>query len=98
MNFCPDETPLVLEIFKSLGSENAIQDVPVRFRTKDGRIKHLLIDSIVSDWVTKVSVPINIIIIITGTHTARSSTREPSVLVKLPCPHGSSSIPCGHPV
>ena len=45
MNFCPDETPLVLEIFKSLGSGNAIKDVPVRFRTKDGRIKHLLIDS-----------------------------------------------------
>jgi len=45
MKFCPDETPLVLEIFKSLGSGNAIKDVPVRFRTKDGRIKHLLIDS-----------------------------------------------------
>jgi hypothetical protein len=38
-----DETDLVLEIFKSLGSGNAIKDVPVRFRTKDGRIKHLLI-------------------------------------------------------
>jgi PAS domain S-box-containing protein len=45
MNFCPDETELVLEIFKSLGSGCAIKDVPVRFRTKDGRIKHLLIDS-----------------------------------------------------
>ena len=39
MNFCPDESELVLEIFKSLGSGNAIKDVPVRFRTKDGRIK-----------------------------------------------------------
>jgi len=45
MNFCPDDGPLVLEIFKSLGSGCAIKDVPVRFRTKDGRIKHLLIDS-----------------------------------------------------
>ena len=26
MKFCPDETPLVLEIFKSLGSGNAIKD------------------------------------------------------------------------
>jgi PAS domain S-box-containing protein len=45
MNFCPDESDLVLEIFKQLGSGNAIADVPVRFRTKDGRIVHLLIDS-----------------------------------------------------
>jgi PAS domain S-box-containing protein len=45
MNFCPDESELVLEVFKSLGSGNAIKDVPVRFRTKDGRVKHLLIDS-----------------------------------------------------
>ena len=45
MNFCPDERDLVLEIFKQLGSGNAIADVPVRFRTKDGRIVHLLIDS-----------------------------------------------------
>jgi len=45
MNFCPDDGPLVLEIFKSLGSGCAIKDVPVRFRTKNGRIKHLLIDS-----------------------------------------------------
>ena len=36
---------LVLEIFKSLGTGNTIKDVPVRFRTKDGRIQHLLIDS-----------------------------------------------------
>ena len=34
MNFCPDEKELVLEIFKQLGSGNAIADVPVRFRTK----------------------------------------------------------------
>lgn len=34
MNFCPDERELVLEIFKQLGSGNAIADVPVRFRTK----------------------------------------------------------------
>ena len=45
MNFCPDEKELVLEIFKQLGSGNSIADVPVRFRTKDGRIVHLLIDS-----------------------------------------------------
>jgi two-component system, NarL family, capsular synthesis sensor histidine kinase RcsC len=45
MNFCPDEQELVLEIFKTLGSGNTIQDVPVRFRTKSGEIKHLLIDS-----------------------------------------------------
>jgi PAS domain S-box-containing protein len=45
MNFCPDEQELVLEIFKSLGSGNTIKDVPVRFRTKDGRVVHLLIDS-----------------------------------------------------
>jgi PAS domain S-box-containing protein len=45
MNFCPDERDLVLEIFKQLGSGNAIADVPVRFRTKDDRIVHLLIDS-----------------------------------------------------
>jgi len=45
MNFCPDEEELVLEIFKQLGSGNAIRDVPVRFRTKDGKMVHLLIDS-----------------------------------------------------
>ena len=45
MKFCPDEEELVLEIFKQLGSGNAIKDVPVRFRTKDGKIVHLLIDS-----------------------------------------------------
>ncbi|KAL3909656.1 MAG: hypothetical protein SGILL_008002 [Bacillariaceae sp.] len=45
MKFCPDEKELVLEIFKQLGSGNAIRDVPVRFRTKDGRLVHLLIDS-----------------------------------------------------
>jgi len=45
MKFCPDEEELVLEIFKSLGTGNTIKDVPVRFRTKDGRIQHLLIDS-----------------------------------------------------
>jgi PAS domain S-box-containing protein len=45
MNFCPDEQELVLEIFKTLGSGNTIRDVPVRFRTKDGRIVNLLIDS-----------------------------------------------------
>jgi PAS domain S-box-containing protein len=45
MNFCPDEQELVLEIFKSLGSGKTIKDVPVRFRTKDGRVVHLLIDS-----------------------------------------------------
>jgi hypothetical protein len=28
--FCPDEEELVLEIFKQLGSGNAIRDVPVR--------------------------------------------------------------------
>ncbi|KAL7562723.1 hypothetical protein ACA910_013225 [Epithemia clementina (nom. ined.)] len=45
MKFCPDEQELVLEIFKQLGSGNTIKDVPVRFRTKDGKIVHLLIDS-----------------------------------------------------
>jgi PAS domain S-box-containing protein len=45
MNFCPDDQELVLEIFKTLGSGNTIRDVPVRFRTKDGRIVNLLIDS-----------------------------------------------------
>ena len=45
MKFCPDEQELVLEIFKTLGSGNTIKDVPVRFRTKGGEIKHLLIDS-----------------------------------------------------
>ena len=45
MKFCPDEEELVLEIFKTLGSGNIIKDVPVRFRTKDGRIVPLLIDS-----------------------------------------------------
>jgi len=45
MQFCPDDEELVLEIFKQLGSGNAIKDVPVRFRTKDGKIVHLLIDS-----------------------------------------------------
>jgi PAS domain S-box-containing protein len=45
MNFCPDDEELVLEIFKTLGSGNTIRDVPVRFRTKDGRIVNLLIDS-----------------------------------------------------
>jgi len=45
MKFCPDEEELVLEIFKTLGSGNAIKDVPVRFRSKSGGLKHLLIDS-----------------------------------------------------
>ena len=45
MKFCPDEQELVLEIFKTLGSGNTIKDVPVRFRTKGGEIKHLQIDS-----------------------------------------------------
>jgi len=45
MKFCPDEEELVLEIFKTLGSGNTIRDVPVRFRTKHGKIVHLLIDS-----------------------------------------------------
>lgn len=45
MKFCPDEEELVLEIFKNLGSGNSIKDVPVRFRTKSGKIAHLLIDS-----------------------------------------------------
>ena len=45
MKFCPDEEELVLEIFKTLGSGNIIKDVPVRFRTKAGKIVPLLIDS-----------------------------------------------------
>mmetsp|Transcript_40403 Transcript_40403/g.75666 ORF Transcript_40403/g.75666 Transcript_40403/m.75666 type:complete len:721 (-) Transcript_40403:241-2403(-) len=45
MNFCPDDEKLVLKIFHQLGTGNTISDVPVRFRTKDGRLKHLLIDS-----------------------------------------------------
>ena len=45
MQFCPDEEELVLEIFKTLGSGNIIKDVPVRFRTKAGKIVPLLIDS-----------------------------------------------------
>jgi PAS domain S-box-containing protein len=45
MKFCPDEQALVLEIFKQLGGGNSIKDVPVRFRTKDGKIVNLLIDS-----------------------------------------------------
>lgn len=45
MKFCPDEEELVLEIFKNLGSGYSIKDVPVRFRTKSGKIVHLLIDS-----------------------------------------------------
>lgn len=35
----------MLEIFKQLGSGNAIKDVPVRFRAKNGNIVPLLIDS-----------------------------------------------------
>ena len=45
MKFCPDSRDDVLTIFKELGSGNTIRDVPIRFRTKDGRIKDLLIDS-----------------------------------------------------
>lgn len=45
MKFCPDEQELVLEIFKQLGSGNSIRDVPVRFRTKEGKLVNLLIDS-----------------------------------------------------
>ncbi len=45
MNFCPDSRDDVLTIFTELGSGNTIRDVPIRFRTKDGRIKDLLIDS-----------------------------------------------------
>jgi len=43
--FCPDEQELILNIFHNLGTGNSIHDVPVRFRKKDGRIQHLLIDS-----------------------------------------------------
>jgi PAS domain S-box-containing protein len=43
--FCPDEQELVVEMFKTLGSGNSIREVPVRFRTKDGRIANLLIDA-----------------------------------------------------
>lgn len=45
MKFCPDSKEKVLDIFKQLGSGNTIRDVPVRFRTKTGGIKDLLIDS-----------------------------------------------------
>ena len=45
MDFCPDSSDAVLEIFKQLGSGNTIRDVPVRFRTKAGKIRDLLIDS-----------------------------------------------------
>ena len=45
MKFCPDSAEKVLAIFKELGSGNTIRDVPVRFRTKSGKIKDLLIDS-----------------------------------------------------
>ena len=45
MKFCPDSKEKVLDIFKELGSGNTIRDVPVRFRTKSGKIKDLLIDS-----------------------------------------------------
>ena len=45
MKFCPDSKDKVLDIFKELGSGNTIRDVPVRFRTKSGKIKDLLIDS-----------------------------------------------------
>ncbi|KAJ1462234.1 hypothetical protein M885DRAFT_476303 [Pelagophyceae sp. CCMP2097] len=45
MKFCPDETEMVLEIFKTLGSGASIKDVPVQFLAKDGRVVPLLIDS-----------------------------------------------------
>lgn len=45
MKFCPDSREKVLDIFKELGSGNTIRDVPVRFRTKNGKVKDLLIDS-----------------------------------------------------
>lgn len=45
MQFCPDSKEKVLEIFKELGSGNTIRDVPVRFRSKSGKIKDFLIDS-----------------------------------------------------
>ena len=45
MKFCPDSEDVVLEIFKQLGSGNTIRDVPVRFRSKGGSIRDLLIDS-----------------------------------------------------
>ncbi|CAM9758421.1 unnamed protein product, partial [Hapterophycus canaliculatus] len=45
MDFCPDSKDEVLEIFKQLGTGNTIRDVPIRFRTKTGKIQHLLIDS-----------------------------------------------------
>ena len=54
MKFCPDEEELVLEIFKNLGSGYSIKDVPVRFRTKSGKMVHLLIDSNIR-YVSKVS-------------------------------------------
>lgn len=45
MDFCPDSREDVLEIFHQLGSGNTIRDIPVRFRTKTGKIQDLLIDS-----------------------------------------------------
>ncbi|CAN0313727.1 unnamed protein product [Pylaiella littoralis] len=45
MKLNPHSADDVLEVFKQLGTGNAIRDVPVRFCTKTGKIQHLLIDS-----------------------------------------------------
>lgn len=48
MEFCPEETDHVLEVFQKLASGETIRNVPFKFRAKNGDPKYLLIDSNVS--------------------------------------------------
>ncbi|CAN0164620.1 unnamed protein product, partial [Pylaiella littoralis] len=43
-SFCPDSADDILEIFKLLGTGSTIRDVPVRFRTKAGKVQDVLVD------------------------------------------------------
>jgi PAS domain S-box-containing protein len=45
IKFCPDEADLLPEILSTLDSGKIIKDVPVRFRSKAGKIVPLLVDS-----------------------------------------------------
>lgn len=46
-SFCPDSADDILEIFKLLGTGSTIRDVPVRFRTKAGKVQDVLVDFLV---------------------------------------------------
>jgi PAS domain S-box-containing protein len=45
VNFCPDDKDLVEQILQQLAQGNTVKDVPIRFRTRNGRTVDLLIET-----------------------------------------------------